>query len=100
MPLTAFFNVDRLARDVQKINDAGRGKFLSALGMALAMARNYDSFKTPTHFRLMDLIKKFDKKIGDSGKDYGKVGEGRTREDTEKRRSERWNMLFVAGIPQ
>jgi uncharacterized radical SAM superfamily Fe-S cluster-containing enzyme len=98
VPLTAFFNVDRLAKDVQAINDAGRGKFLSALGMGLAMARNYDSFNTPTHFRLMDLIKKFDKKIGDSGKDYGKVGKDRTRADTDKRRSERWNMLFVAGM--
>ena len=98
VPLTAFFNVDRLAKDVQQINDAGRGKFLSAVGMGLAMARNYDSFQTPTHFRLIDLIKKFDKKIGDSGKDYGKVGEGRTRADTDKRRSERWNMLFVAGM--
>jgi len=89
VPLTAFFNVDRLAKDVQSINDAGRGKFLSALGMGLAMARNYDSFNTPTHFRLMDLIAKFDKKIGDSGKDNSAV---------EKRRSDRWNMLFVAGM--
>jgi uncharacterized radical SAM superfamily Fe-S cluster-containing enzyme len=98
VPLTAFFNVDRLAKDVQKVTDGGRGKFLSALGMGLAMARNYDPFQTPKHFSLMDLLKKFDKKLGATGRSYGKVGEGRTREDTEERRSERWNMLFVAGM--
>jgi uncharacterized radical SAM superfamily Fe-S cluster-containing enzyme len=98
VPLTAFFNVDRLAKDVQKVTDAGRGRFLSVLGMVLAMARNYDPFKTPTHFRLVDLLKKFDKKLGGTKRDYGKVGAGRTREDIEKRRAERWNMLFVAGM--
>ena len=46
----------------------------------------------------MDMMKKLDKKLGATGKSYGKVGEGRTREDTEERRSERWNMLFVAGM--
>src|SRR5262247_3597340 len=30
-PLTSFLNVDRLAKDVQKINDAGRGKLLSVI---------------------------------------------------------------------
>jgi len=98
VPLTAFFNVDRLAKDVQKVTDAGRGKFLSALGMGLAVARNYDPFQTPRYFSLMDMMKKLDKKLGATGKSYGKVGEGRTREDTEERRSERWNMLFVAGM--
>jgi hypothetical protein len=66
--------------------------------MALAMARNYDPFKTPKHFTLLDLMKKFDKKLGATGRDYGKVGAGRTREDTEKRRAERWSMLFIAGM--
>jgi uncharacterized radical SAM superfamily Fe-S cluster-containing enzyme len=98
VPLTAFFNVDRLAKDVQKVTDAGRGKFLSVLGMALAMARNYDPFKTPRYFSLLDLLKKFDKKLGATGRSYGRVGEGRTREDIDQRRSERWNMLFVAGM--
>jgi uncharacterized radical SAM superfamily Fe-S cluster-containing enzyme len=98
VPMTAFFNIDRLAKDVQKVNDAGRGRFLSVLGMALAMARNYDPFKTPTHFRLSDLLRRFDDKLGGSGRSYGKVGKGRTRADIDQRRSERWNMLFVAGM--
>jgi hypothetical protein len=39
-----------------------------------------------------------DKALGASGRDYGKVGEGRTMADVEKRRSDRFNFLFVAGM--
>src|ERR1035438_2615481 len=42
-------------------DDAARGKWLSIIGMALATARNYDPFKSPTHFKLTDLMKKLDK---------------------------------------
>jgi 7,8-dihydro-6-hydroxymethylpterin dimethyltransferase len=97
-PLTAFLNVDQLAKDVQKINDAGRSKFLSVLGMALAVAKNYDPFKATTHFHLWSLLMKFDKGFGASGRNYGNVKGNRTREDIEKRRSDRWNILFLAGM--
>jgi 7,8-dihydro-6-hydroxymethylpterin dimethyltransferase len=97
-PLTAFLNVDQLARDVQKVNDAGRGKFLSVLGMALAVAKNYDPFKSTTHFNLGSLLMKFDKGFGASGRNYGNVKGNRTMEDIEKRRSDRWNILFLAGM--
>jgi 7,8-dihydro-6-hydroxymethylpterin dimethyltransferase len=97
-PVTAFLNADRLSRDVARINDAARGKWLSVVGMALAVARNYDPFKSPAHFRFLDLLKKFDKTFGATGKDYGKVGKERTREDIEARRRDRWNFLFIAGM--
>jgi uncharacterized radical SAM superfamily Fe-S cluster-containing enzyme len=97
-PVTAFLNADRLARDVARINDAARGKWLSIAGMALAVARNYDPFQAPTHFRLKDMMAKFDKTFGATGKSYGNVGKDRTREDIEKRRRDRWNFLFVAGM--
>jgi uncharacterized radical SAM superfamily Fe-S cluster-containing enzyme len=97
-PVTAFLNAEGLAKDVMKVNDAARGKFLSVVGMALALMRNYDPFKAPTHFRLTDLLKKFDKTFGATGKDYGKVSGDRTVEDIEKRRADRWNFLFIAGM--
>jgi uncharacterized radical SAM superfamily Fe-S cluster-containing enzyme len=101
-PVTAFLNADRLAKDVARINDAARGKFLSSFGMALAVMRNFDSFKTTTHFRLYDMLKKFDKTFGVSKKalsgGYGKVTGDRTIEDIQKRRQDRWNVLFVAGM--
>jgi len=97
-PVTAFLNADRLARDVARINDAARGKWLSIIGMALAVARNYDPFKSPTHFRLKDMMAKFDKTFGATGKDYGNVTRTRTRADIERRRNDRWNFLFIAGM--
>jgi 7,8-dihydro-6-hydroxymethylpterin dimethyltransferase len=97
-PVTAFWNADQLAKDVARVNDAARGKWLSIFGMVLAAARNYDPFKSPTHFKLTDLLKKLDKTFGATGKSYGKVGGDRTMEDIEKRRRDRWNFLLIAGM--
>ena len=97
-PVTAFLNADRLARDVAKINDAARGKFLSVVGVALALLRNYKPLEAPTHFKLTDLLAKFDKCFGATKRDYGKVTGDRTEQDIEKRRKDRWNFLFVAGM--
>jgi hypothetical protein len=60
--------------------------------------RNYDPFQAPTHFRLTDMLKKFDKTFGATGKSYGRVDGGRTRADIDKRRADRWNFLFIAGM--
>jgi len=101
-PVTAFLNADQLAKDVRQITDAARGRKLSLLGMALAVMRNYDPFKTTTHFTIFDLLMKFDKSFGASKKarsgKYGKVGADRTLQDIENRRKDRWNILFIAGM--
>ncbi len=63
--------------------------------------RNYDPFQAPTHFRLVDLLKKFDKTFGatkSADKRYGSVSGERTLEDIERRRADRWNFLFIAGM--
>jgi uncharacterized radical SAM superfamily Fe-S cluster-containing enzyme len=98
VPVTAFLNADRLAKDIARVNDAARGKWMSIAGMALALGRNYDPFQSPTHFKMSDLMKKFDKTFGATGKSYGNVGKNRTRDDIEKRRRDRWNFLFIAGM--
>src|SRR5271167_722214 len=98
VPVTAFLNADRLAKDIAKINDAARGKFLSIFGVTLALLRNYDPTKSPTHSRILDLLAKFDKCFGATGRSYGKVTADRTMEDIEKRRADRWNFLFIAGM--
>src|SRR5262249_26676952 len=81
-----------------RVNDAARGRFLSLFGGGLALLKAYDPFKAPSHFRLIDLLKKFDKSFGATGKDYGKVTGDRTMEDIEVRRADRWNFLFIAGM--
>src|SRR5919198_1150941 len=102
VPVTAFLKAEQLAKDVAQVSDAGRGRVLSVVGMALALMRNYDPFQAPTHFKLSDLLKKFDKTFGatksaEKGK-YGKVEGDRTMADIEKRRADRWNFLFIAGM--
>ena len=101
VPVPAFLKMERFARDVARINDAARGRFLSVVGMALALMRNYDPFKSPTHFKMKDLLQKFDKSFGatkNADKKYGSVKGTRTLEDIEKRRKDRWNFLFIAGM--
>src|SRR5882724_4334783 len=98
VPVTAFLHGDQLAKDIAKVNDAARGKFLTGFGMALCLMKNYDPFKSPTHFRLMDLLSKFDKNYNVTGRNYGKVGPERTIDDVMKRRQDRWNFLFIAGM--
>jgi len=97
-PVTSFLNAERLSKDVARVNDAARGKFLSVVGVALSLLRNYDPFKSPRHFRLTDLLTKFDKCFGATGRNYGKVSGDRTIEDIQKRRADRWNFLFIAGM--
>jgi len=101
VPVPAFLKMERLAKDVARINDAGRGRFLSVVGMAFALVRNYDPFKAPTHFKMKDLLQKFDKSFGatkNADKKYGSVKGTRSLEDIEKRRKDRWNFLFIAGM--
>jgi hypothetical protein len=98
VPVTAFINADRLAKDVARINDAARGKWLSIIGVTLALLRNYKPEAAPTHFKIKDLLQKFDKSFGATGKSYGKVTADRTLADIQQRRSDRWNFLFIAGM--
>jgi len=98
VPVTAFLNGDTIAKDIAKVNDAARGKWMSIAGMTLALLKNYDPFKSPTHFKFADLLKKFDKTFGATGKNYGRVSGDRTETDIEKRRRDRWNFLFIAGM--
>ncbi|MGB9196265.1 MAG: radical SAM protein [Terriglobales bacterium] len=99
VPVTAFLKGDQLGKDIAKVNDGARGKFLTGLGMALLLMKNYDPFKSPKHFKMMDLLRKFDKNYNITGKNYGKVGPDRTIDDVMKRRNnDRWNFLFIAGM--
>ncbi len=84
-----FINVPQLVKDTQKVTDAARRKVFSNFMMALALLKNYDPFKSPVSMKLVDILKKFDKTMGATGKSYGKGLE---------RRKDPWNFLFVAGM--
>jgi len=101
-PVPLFLNVPQLVEDTKKVTDAARSKNFSNFMMALALLKNYNSYKSPSDFRLKDLWKKFDKSYGLTAKQrekYGTAGPDRTYEDAMKRRkTDNWNFLFIAGM--
>ena len=102
-PVPEFLNVPGLVKDIQKITDAARGKKFSNFMLAMGILKNYKPFKAPKSLALMDLIKKFDKSFALSGEKktrekYGASDPNRTLEDAMKRRSDPWNLLFIAGM--
>jgi len=97
-PVPEFLNIPGLVKDMQKITDAARGKWMSNMMMGLALLKHYNPYSSPSQFTLYELFKKFDKSFGLTGKDYGKVSGDRTTQDIEVRRSDRWNFLFIAGM--
>jgi hypothetical protein len=90
--------MNKVAKDLARVNDAGRGKWMSVIGFALALLRNYDPFQSPTHFKIVDMLKKMDKTFNATGKNYGSVSGDRTLDDIKRRRADRWNFLFIAGM--
>jgi uncharacterized radical SAM superfamily Fe-S cluster-containing enzyme len=97
-PVPAFLNIPGLVKDMRKITDSARGKWASNVMMGLALLKHYKPKMAPSQFNLYELFKKFDKSFGLTGKDYGKVSGDRSTDDIEKRRSDRWNFLFIAGM--
>ncbi len=84
-----FIDIPNLVKDTQKITDSARGKAFSNFMMALALLKNYRPLHSPSSMRLIDILKKFDKTMGATGRSYGKGLE---------RRKDPWNFLFVAGM--
>ena len=90
VPVPQFLSIPGLVADMRKITDAGRGTKFSNLMMGLALLKNYKPFNGPSRLTLSDILKKFDKSFGLSGKNYGN--------SPEERRQDPWNFLFVAGM--
>jgi 7,8-dihydro-6-hydroxymethylpterin dimethyltransferase len=100
-PVPLFLNVPQLIDDIHKITDAARGKTFSNFMFALAMLKNYNPFKAPGSFRLIDLLRKMDKSWGLTPKQrekYGTAGPERTIADAKKRRTDKWNFQMIAGM--
>jgi uncharacterized radical SAM superfamily Fe-S cluster-containing enzyme len=90
-PVSEFINIERLLRDAQAIGDSARGRGLTIVQTALSLLRNYTPSKAPEGFRLIDLVRKFDKQ---SGGQLGGVGAC----DDGDRKSDEWLLMFVAGM--
>ncbi len=93
LPMTEFFNLDQMLKDVQEIVDAQQPNWLTKLETACAILRNFDPAKAPKEMYLKDLIRKIDKQTGGS-MTAGKVDYGVGKE----RKKDRWHIMFVAGM--
>jgi hypothetical protein len=97
-PVPQFLNIPQLVKDMQHITDTARGKWFSNIMMGLALLKNYDPYGAPNSLTIGGIFKKFDKSFGLTGKDYGQVNGERRLQDIERRRSDPWNFLFIAGM--
>ena len=91
-PLSAFVDVERFLHDAVVISDAARGPLLTKLQVGLSLLRNYRPLAAPEGFRLIDLLRKYDKQSG--GQLGGRLG-GSEQPD---RKQDEWLVLFVAGM--
>jgi len=85
------FNVERFLDDARTITDAARGPLVTKVQTALSVLRNYRAHRAPEGFRLVDLIKKFDKQSGGALGGVGVPADG-------NRKSDEWLVLFIAGM--
>jgi uncharacterized radical SAM superfamily Fe-S cluster-containing enzyme len=91
-PLSAFINVDRFLEDARTIADSGRRPGITKLQTALSLLRNYSPAKAPRGFRLLDLLRKYDKQTG------GQLGGQLNASDDGDRKQDEWLLMFVAGM--
>lgn len=85
VPVTQVLDADRLLRDLTAITDAGRGRFLTVLQAALAVARNIRPEGVPASLGVWETLKVMD---GHTGKSMGISKTGRHS----------WRVLLVAGM--
>jgi uncharacterized radical SAM superfamily Fe-S cluster-containing enzyme len=90
-PMADVFNIERFFEDARTITDAARSPRLTKLQTALSVLRNYRPSRAPKGFKLVDLIKKFDKQSGGTLGGVGTPADG-------NRKSDEWLVLFVAGM--
>jgi 7,8-dihydro-6-hydroxymethylpterin dimethyltransferase len=85
VPVTQVLDVDRLLRDLTAVTDAARGRLLTILQAALAVARNIRPDGVPENLGLLETLRVLD---GHTGKSMGLSKTGRHP----------WRVLLVAGM--
>jgi tetraether lipid synthase len=91
-PLASFLDIEQFLADAVVISDTARRPALTKLQAALSLLRNYDPSRAPRGFRLIDLLKKYDKQSG------GQLGGSLGARDNGNRKQDEWLLLFVAGM--
>ena len=90
-PLPEFLDVERFFDDARTITDAARGAAADQGADGAQRAAQLPPERAPEGFRLVDLIKQFDKQSGGALGGVGTPADG-------NRKSDEWRVLFVAGM--
>ena len=85
VPVTQILDADRLLRDLTVVTDSSRGRFLTVLQAALAVARNIRPAGIPKGLGLFETLRVVD---GHTGRSMGIASKGRYP----------WRVLLVAGM--
>jgi len=96
--VTAFLKADQLAKMSRRSTTARVARGLQCWAYPWRCFATTIRSRLRRIFKLTDLLQKFDKCFGATGRNYGKVTGDRTIDDIEKRRRDRWNFLFIAGM--
>jgi hypothetical protein len=91
-PLASFINVERFLQDAGRIADAARGPLMTKVQTAMSLLRNYTPGRAPRGFRLVDLLRKYDKQTG------GQLGGQLGASTNGDRKQDEWLLMFVAGM--
>jgi uncharacterized radical SAM superfamily Fe-S cluster-containing enzyme len=85
-PVTRFFNLEQFIHDVITITDTARGKKLTILQLAMALARNFDESKAPQGFDFAEMTRLIEHQFA------GSLTEG------ERPPLKDWTLLWVGGM--
>jgi len=85
-------DVSQFLQDARTIADSARGAGWTKVQAALSLLRNYTPSRAPRGFRLIDLLKKYDKQSG------GQLGGTLNASEDGDRKSDEWLLMFVAGM--
>ena len=85
VPVTQILDVDRLLRDLTVVTDAARGRVVTVIQAALAVARNIRPDAVPKNLGVLETLKIMD---GHTGQSMGIAKKGRYP----------WRVLLVAGM--
>jgi uncharacterized radical SAM superfamily Fe-S cluster-containing enzyme len=91
-PVTEFLDAEGILQDAETIADSARGRGLTVVQTALSLLRHYTPSRTPKGFRLIDLLRKFDKQTD------GQLGGSLNGAPDADRRQDEWLLMFVAGM--
>jgi len=100
VPVTAFLKGEQLAKGHREGQRCGAWQVPVGRRYGARAHEDYDPFKSPTHFKMLDLMREVRPKTfrRRPARITARSPATGTEADIELRRQDRWNFLFIAGM--